>query len=181
MRIQFNCELEDFVDTQLRFMKRSGVLRAYFWRGLLTTALFGGFGASTVTAFAFGQWPADWKVMVAFVGAALGAGLHLLTYRGELRKQIERAWHGASGGGEHLTCQVELTDSGICMRHRNTQSTYEWAEVEEVREGAKSIDILTRGEGCGMAVHKRVFSSPEEQEKFIETIGRNSPARITRL
>jgi hypothetical protein len=181
MRIQFNCELEDFVDTQLRFMKRSGALRAHFWRGLLSTALFCGFGASTVTAFAFGHWSTDGKMMVAFVGLALGAGLHLLTYQGELKKHIAKAWHGTSDGGGHLTCHVELTDSGICLRHRNTQSTYEWAEVEEVRESAGSIDIFTRGEGCGMAIHKRVFNSPEEQDKFVEIIERNSLARVTRL
>ena len=181
MRIQFNCGLEDFVDTQLRFMKRSGALRAYFWRSLLNTAIFCGLGASTVTAFAFGHWPTAWKVMVAAAGVAFGVGLHFLSYQDELKKHIAKTWHGASGGGEHLTCQVELSDSGICMKHRNSQSIYEWAEVEEVRESEGSIDIITRGEGCGMAVHKRVFDSPEEKEKFIEIIERNSSVRVTRL
>jgi hypothetical protein len=181
MRIQFNCEIEDFLDTQMRFMKRSGALRTYFWRSLLTTALFCGFGASTVTAFGFAHWSTDWKVLIAFIGVAVGVGLHFLTYEGELKKHIAKAWHGTSGGGEHLTCQVELTDSGICMRHRNTQSTYEWAEVEEVRESEGSIDIFTRGVGCGMAVHKRVFDSPEEEAMFIGIIERNSPGRVTRL
>jgi hypothetical protein len=180
MRIEFNCELDDFVETQMRFMKRSGALRAGFWRSLLTNALFCGLAAGTVTAFAFGHWPTDWKASITFIGVAIGVGLHLLSYQGELKKQIAKAWHGTSGGGGHLTCQVELSDSGICMRHRNTQSTYEWTEVEEVRERAGSIDIFMRGEGCGMAVHKRVFESPEQQEKFIEIIQRNSSARVTR-
>ena len=180
MRIQFKCELDDFVDTQMRFMARAGDLRAYFWRSLSNGAVLGALAALAI-GFVFAPWPNSWKLMIAAGGTALGAGWQFVTYKNELKKQIVKAWHCTSGGDERLTCEIELTEAGIRLKHQNTESAYPWEELEEVREGDSSIDIFMHQHGCGMAVHKRVFTSPEEMENFITLLGRRSSARVIRV
>ena len=162
MYVKFDYTEADLVDAAGRFLSRSKSVRAARVKGVVYSVITSAVIVAAAAVFA--------GYLAAAVSA--GAGAYVVAYqhltydeklRGRLRKLI-REQHGEFGSG---VCEVELTPVGVSVRQCNTQVTYEWEVVEEIKVTTNSADIYTR-HGGGVIVRTRAFRDAAEFRSFVD-------------
>ena len=162
MYVKFDYTEDDLVDAAARFLSRSKSVRSARVRGAIYSVILS--ALVVYAALVFVNYNA---AAFGAVGAALVIAFQQLTYNDNLRKRLRKIVREQHGQFGREVCEVELTPVGVSVRQCNTQVTYEWEVVEEVKETPESIDIYTR-HGGGVIVRARAFRDTAERRRFSE-------------
>ena len=166
MQVQFEYTIDDMVDVQLRVLKRSRAARSWRGRDLVMTSLLSG-------AVLFAVIPEGFtgRAIMGCIGLSLGALLYPILNERTVRRRLRKFCEEKAGSSKTFLCEVELNDSGVHTKSNGTQLIYPWDKVMDVQETGESVDFYSEFGGL-LVVRKRAFTSPEEQEKFVELANR---------
>jgi hypothetical protein len=162
MRVQFNYTIEDIVDVQLRLLKRSRAARAWRWRDLVMTSLLTG-----VFLFAVIPEGITGRIIMGSIGLLLGAVLYPVLNEMTVKRRLRKWYEENAGSDKTFTCEVELNESGIHTKSNGTQIIHAWENVKEIKDTEESVDFYFEKGGL-LVVRKRAFTSPGEDQHFIE-------------
>jgi hypothetical protein len=164
MRIQFEATLEDYLDVHERLMARSKVARSWQRQGAAATALLSGLLAGVIV-FILSR-TTESGLVGGIIAATVGAVISGLMHRNTVKRRMYKYWREQFGDRTTFMVEMEITESGIWTSQMGTQSTYEWANVEEIKETEETIQFYMRNGGA-VFVRKRAFKSPEDEQQFI--------------
>ena len=136
MRVQFDYTIDDLVDVQMRYYKKSKIGSSTIWKNALIWSLPIG-----LLLFTFIRTSMLTKLIFAIVGALFVTIIYIATAQRGLRKRLLELNRKSIDLNEHKTCEVELIDQGIWTRQALTQSIYEWSNVKEIEEDNDAIVI----------------------------------------
>lgn len=154
MRIEYDATLDDIAETHLRLEARSKVARTWRWEGIVISGLLAG-----VILFMLIPEP-----LLTGVG---GAVLYAITYKRMLRRRLRKYLREQLGTEGPVKFQVELTEAGIWTKQKNTQITFEWANVASLEETSDSVDFIMRDGGI-VVVRNKGFQSSDTRRQFLE-------------
>lgn len=162
MRVQFEFTIDDVLDVQLRALKRSRAARAWRLRDLVITSLLSG-----VLLFALIPGETTSKLIVGLIGLILGALLYPVLNESTVKRRLRKLCEENAGSDKVFVCEVELNESGVHTKQNGMEIIYAWENVKEIQESKDSVDIYAE-KGGFVAVRKRAFNGPAEQQDFIE-------------
>ncbi len=162
MHVQFEFTQDDLIDVSKRVAARLKTVRAFHLKVRLATSLLTG-----LVIFLIAYRTPLKATFFGLVGALLAALLYPGSAKRGTDKQMRRIAKEIFGDVNSFLCEVELRPDGVWVRQMDHQILYEWPSVEEIRDSADSVEVLTR-DGSGIVVRNRAFSSPEERLRFIE-------------
>ena len=105
--------------------------------------------------------------MTAGVAGVVAALLFPVVRMWIVKQRLRRYYREVLGSNLPFNVQVELTPEGVLTRQKTGQASFEWQQVESIRETADSIDIYTRYGGI-VVVRKREFASAQEIQQFVQ-------------
>ena len=162
MHVRFEATEDELVNATQRFLARSKVVRSWRWKNLVSASLIAGL----IPFILFLKRPAA-AVICGVLTALICAAYYPYSYRRTVETRLRNHIRESLGARMPFICEVELIPVGVWVRQLNTQITYEWESIAEIKEAEDSVEIFTR-EGGGVIVRKRAFESLEEQKRFIE-------------
>lgn len=162
MHVRFEATEDELLDATQRFLARSKVVRSWRWKDLVAAS----FIAGLIPFILFFSRPAT-AIICGVLAALICAAYYPFSHRRTVNKRLRNFIRETLGARVPFICEVELTPVGVWVRQLNTQITYEWESVAEIKEAEDSVEIFTR-EGSGVIVRKRAFESLQEQKRFIE-------------
>jgi hypothetical protein len=166
MQVEFDATLQDCVDVTKRSLERSNKFRREVFIGATKTALWLG-----LPPLIWPFWLFRTRIWVGIVGAALGAAIHLLTYRKRVEAELFKAWEKLLDGKERIRVEVNLSERGIAVSQMDAQNLYSWSMVSSLEETDDAI-YFDKTDGLFLAVRTRAFAGKEEQRCFLE-VARN--------
>jgi hypothetical protein len=162
MYVKFEFTQEDLVDAAKRSLNRRNLGRARIWKSSLYSAI----SVGVIIFFFLRNNPT--------IGLLLGlvvAGIIILIYpqleKSGLEGRLRRVAAEMMSGPGPYVCEVEIRSEGVWLHQMNKQIIYEWPSLEAIEETSDSVDIFT-GDGGGVVIRNRAFSSESERMQFIE-------------
>lgn len=168
MQVEFEADLDDLADAQLRLTKISKVVQR--WK--LQSSLLTGAGAAFVVYVCldlcayFDRNIINLGSKVAFgvASGGLASLLSFLVYDRSLRLKL-RTYCAEQYGTETFAYWIEVSPQGIRTKMKNMETFLNWGHVKRIRLGAEEIDMHTN-EGAIIPVLGRAFDSSTEMERF---------------
>jgi len=109
---------------------------------------------------------------MAGIAGVAGALLFPVLRMWLVKQRLRRYYGEILGSSSPFNVQVELSPKGVRTKQKTGQVTFEWGQVESIRETADSIDIYARHGGL-VVVRKRAFASAQEIEQFVQEAERH--------
>ena len=170
MKIQFNSELEDSVDVQMRIIERSGILKK---RKLLV--LFWIINISSLFCFFA---PLQMSYKAAIVGAALGAYFYTYFVKNKkiIREAVRECFLKEFGSEEALPASLEATSDELIYIKKGNGSREKWSDLEQVIEKEEGTELLF-STGNVAILKTKFFTNKKEEESFLSVVSKNSKAK----
>lgn len=165
MRIEYETTLDDIADAHLRAVARSKLVRRTRWQSTFLMAVFtpvlvflllSHLGATLGECYVF-----------AGLGAVLGAGGFWMNYRPSMKRRALKYLREQMQSDGLLHFAVELREDCIWTKQGQTQLSFDWTNVREIRDSADGIEFRM-GDGGFVIVRSRGFPSQAAREQFKE-------------
>ena len=170
MRVQFDYDINDVVDSSARTLFRSPAGRRRLLAMRMTSAGYLGLLAGAFICVLV-PGPLEVRMGPALTVTLAAAAVQWISYPRAIRRAWRRQYLALLGSEGPFTCEVELRPDGVWARQNQAQVLYEWPGVVSIEQTPDSIDFRTRSGGY-LVVRDRAFWSPEERDKFLATANR---------
>jgi hypothetical protein len=171
VKLSYESRLEDVVEPAVRLFLRSKTYRTNKWRGTLLCA-----GVFAVFAFlGFHARDTISVVWICIAAAAWGAGIYLITYKGTVRRRIERYIATETQGKLLETTHYEVTPEKLTATTLGVDVTFRLSDLQGISEDATRLE-LSFGEKGPCVIPLRAFQSPEEKTAFLAAVQRSTIA-----
>jgi len=174
MRIQYQSQLEEIVDVQLRMIgyskeqSRSRILNT-IWSGLATALLPVFMTHETTTV----------RLVFAFLGLATGASLYWFMYPWSMRRKVRRLIREALGGVDTVDVEIESTENGVQSRSNAATVEFEWSNLTSIKDEPTLIEFKFGSKGI-VVVQKRVLQGQDQANAFLQlAISHRPTATVT--
>lgn len=172
MRVQFTYNQEDWVDSMMRFMRRSKTSRSVRWQATIYITLFCWLAIYLVfVSFLKNPYLA---IIVAVVTTVSNVALSPYFHEYGIKKRLRKFLRESYGNRNDFACEVELTPAHIQVRQDNTQTVFDWKDVDEITVTEDSVDIFVRL--GGVIIRNRAFESTNMRDEFIALARSFAPA-----
>lgn len=170
MKLSYESRLDDIVEPAVRLFLRSKTYQTNKWRGTLLCAV-------VFAVFAFLGFHARDAISIVWIcmaAAAWGAGIYLLTYKGTVRRRIEKYVARQTEGKLPETTLYEVTSEKLNYTTLGVGITFPLADLIVIVEDAEYLE-LSFGEKGICVIPLRAFSTPDEKAAFLSAV-RGVPA-----
>jgi hypothetical protein len=174
-RIQFDTNVDELIDANARYWKRTTAGQSRKRRGVLRIA-----AAFTVSlfaaAFVTSGGTAGNLLPLVILALVLGAAfwpVYGRLYDSGLQRRLRRVIRDEVGKDATWTCEIELRQEGAWSRSRGVEVLFGWPELRFVEDAGDAIELHFRG-GFVMA-HNRAFPTTADRARFLETARRLAP------
>jgi hypothetical protein len=172
MRVYFEATIDELIDVHEHAIKRSKSFRSEQRRNTVIGTILGGVFTGVGTYFVI-IWMATTTTAIALgfaLMAALGGAVASWSSSSDkVRQRLQTFIREQYGDRTSFPCEIELNESGICIKQLGVQHISEWSNVEELRETEDNIEFYMYGGGITF-VKKRAFTSGDEEQKFISKV-----------
>ena len=165
MRIHFEATPDDFVDVNVRSMKRTGL-----WNRLrVNTAVASGIlGAVIVLGpFSFTSLSIESRLTFAAIAGVVFATLAWLLATRTVERRLRDYFQKSFGTSRTRVIQVELDAQGISFTQLGNRSLHEWSAIQAIQTVGDRIDLLFSNKMLA-TVRARAFESPMQQKEFVD-------------
>ncbi len=164
--MEFDATLQDFVDVELRMLKRSAVAQRWWRRDSMIIGIMSGLGIFVVLGFVTPSPPMDFRVALSLGCMALFPFLFQRMYRDEGSLRAEQYFREQLGDGP-IRIIVELRPEGAWVRQANLQMLFEWENATAIEDTPAAVEIIFQRGGI-VVVRDRAFESTTQRTEFIE-------------
>jgi hypothetical protein len=161
MHVEFDATIQDCLDVTERSLTRSAKYRRGVFIGATKNALWLGLPILILPFWLFRT-----RVWVGIVAGALGAAIHLLTYRKRVEAELFKAWEKLFEGNDRIRVAVSLSAQGIEVSQLGEQNSYAWSMITNLEETDDAF-YFDKTDGLSLAVRTRAFASREEKDRFL--------------
>ena len=170
MRLEYDVNVDDSVDTTHRAMARSKTVRSVRSRTIWFTALISGPLVPITWAVSSGSAPGTptmWAVAfaVAVVGIVFAYWGARWSYDWTVSRRIRRIVLEQFGKAASVHCEIELRSGDFWTRENGTEVTLPWQQLDEVVDTGDAIELRFRN--ALVVARNRVFSSPAQRAEFL--------------
>lgn len=162
--VQFDATVDDLVDVQLRFLRKSKV--ASSWPRV--DGLFISLGTA-LAVFVLIRFLLDAGLAAGFIGAGIAALVAYITYPHDyerrIRRRLSRLLTEQFGKSQSLLCEVELRPKGIWVRQGNIEIIHDWAALRAIQDTPAGVEFTFSG-GL-LLVRSRAFATRAERDEFL--------------
>ncbi len=165
MKLTCEATLDDVVEPSFRLFLRSKTYVTNRWRD---SAIWAGIFA----LFAYLGFHSNPNVNIVWVCAAAsiwGAVIHLLTYKGTVRRRIQKYVEREMKGPWPRTSDYEITTDKVIYTGSGVSTSFNLTDLTGIVEDAKRLE-LTFGDKGLCLVPLRAFQSTEEKAEFLAQI-----------
>lgn len=167
-RIQFETNIDELVDANVRQWRATRAARAQRLRGIVKSAV-----AATVSAFAVvfllsgaerdSVFPAS---LIAIVLGAVLSPFYSRVYDVGLHRRLRRALTDVYGKSATSICEIELRREGSWIRNFGVEMLFPWSDTIDIADVGGAIELRFRG---GVVVaREKAFATVDHRRKFIE-------------
>jgi hypothetical protein len=167
MKLTYEASREDIAETGIRMFFRGKAFATTRRRGAILCAVM-------FTVFAFLGFHARENVNLAVVcvaAAAWGAGLFLLTYKGAMRRRIQKYMTTEMHHSVPLVIVHEIKDGTITRTASGSTQAFSLADFTGSNEDARYLELAFGDKGV-CVIPLRAFPSTETKSAFLSAIGR---------
>jgi hypothetical protein len=165
MRVSFEATLDDFVDVNVRSMKRTGLWNNLRVNMAIVSGILGAliiFGPSSFTSLSI-----ESRLTFAAIAGVVFASLSWLLLPRTLERRFRDYFRSSFGTSRTRVIQVELDAQGISFTQLGKRSLHEWSAIQAIQTGSDRIDMLFSNKGLA-TVRARAFESPTQQKEFVD-------------
>ena len=169
MKLTYEATLSDVAEPSIRLFLRGKTYATNLWRG---TALC----AAVFAVFAWLGFHAKENVNVIVVCAAAGvwgAGLYLLTYKGSVRRRIQKYVAGELNGSWPRTTDCEIKDATLISNAEGLNASFNLSDLVGVVEDSGYLELRFGDRGLCL-IPLRAFESTDEKAAFVAAVQRSS-------
>ena len=165
MQVGFEATLDEYVDVNVRSLKRSGAWYTQRRNSAITTGVLG-----IVIVFAilsFTEMPLESRLSFALLTGIVSSWLALRFFPGSIEKRIRDYGRKQMGTRESFRVEVELDAQGIALTQFGNRIARAWSAVRQIEPSEDGIDFRFSN-GSIATVRAKAFESPEQQKEFLD-------------
>lgn len=163
IKVAFDYTLDELVEVTLRSQRKSNTYQREFRRGIWMTG-----GATFVVIYLLIR-EAFWvRLTTGIIFALITMGVNWLLARQMTSRRIKKYYQELIRDPWPIHLEIELNESGLVARERDSVSELKWSRITNVEEVEKdrSVEFMTN-EGRLVVVRARAFNSEDEKQQFI--------------
>ena len=165
MQVSFDATLDEFVDVNLRTLKRTGMWeqqrkRVSVWVGIAGPII-------ALAILSFGQLSLEQRLSIAGVIGFVAFGLYGFRFPQLEHDRVRTFCQKRIGADKTFPVTVELEGQGVSFTQLGSKSIHGWATVQGIQRCGDDIDIQFVDGSVG-TVRTRAFESSQQQLEFAE-------------
>ena len=165
MQVGFEATLDEYVDVNVRSLKRSG---AWYTQRRNNAIITGVLGVVIVFAIlSLTEMPLESRLSFAVLTGIVSGWLAWLFFPGSIEKRIRDYGRKQMGTCELFRVEVELDAQGIALTQFGNRITRAWSTVRQVQPSEDGIDFRFLN-GSIATVRAKAFESSEQQKEFLD-------------
>lgn len=174
MRVEFEANLDDIVDIQIRQLQSSKVAQGwkfqscfYFGGAFVFIAYFLVDVIDTIFDAYLGEVVFGFlgKLLFGIACGGLTSIFYYFVYHWNMEQRLH-SYYAEQVGAESFISWVEISPQGIRSGYKKLEVFYNWGHVHNIRVRSEGIDFLAKGGGILIVVLKRAFHSSREMDGF---------------